>query len=75
VARTRQQQLDDVDAAIAAIEQGAQSYTTPLGHTFVRGNLGEMYRQRDQLQGEVALEAAAGDGPIGVMELGLGRVQ
>ncbi len=74
MARSKQQQLDDVDAAIAAIERGAQSFQTALGSMVTRGDLKDLYAQRDSLQGEVALLGMGGDGPVGIQELGLGRV-
>jgi hypothetical protein len=56
VARTLQQQLDDVDAAIARIEGGAQSYTVSgaeSGVSYTRADLAELYKQRDRLQAAV----------------------
>lgn len=50
--RTDQQQLDDVDAAIEAIELRGQSYT--IGdRTFTRASLRTLYDMRDTLAGRV----------------------
>ncbi len=73
MARTVQQQLEDVDAAIAAIERGSQKFTTPAGVTFERGQLSALYSQRDRLQGEVSLANLPGEVPA-MMPVALGRV-
>lgn len=59
MARSLQQQLDDCDTAIAAIETGAQAYGTGLRRVD-RGDLAALYKQRDALQVAVAREAAGG---------------
>lgn len=41
-------QLDRVQAAIAAIEGGAQTFTV-LGRTYQRGDLDTLYRREEQL--------------------------
>ncbi|GMV26927.1 MAG: hypothetical protein AMXMBFR58_29580 [Phycisphaerae bacterium] len=60
MARTLTQQLDDLDAAIAQIEQGCQRYTMPNGQTVERANLADLYTQRRQLQGELAQASSGG---------------
>jgi hypothetical protein len=52
LARTLQQQLDDVDAAIAAIETGGQSVNLD-GATLTRASLATLYIRRDQLQVQI----------------------
>ncbi|MBY0263271.1 MAG: hypothetical protein K2Q20_13065 [Phycisphaerales bacterium] len=74
MARTNQEKLDDVDAAIAAIESGGQSYTTPLGTVITRGDLKALYAQRSELEGLLAMAALPGDVPA-VMPIALGRIQ
>jgi hypothetical protein len=49
MARSLQQQLDDCDAAIAAIETGAQAYTI-RGKSAQKAQLGTLYAQRESLQ-------------------------
>lgn len=61
MARSLTQQLDDLDAAIAAVETGAQEYY--IGTRRVRrGDLAAMYKQRDRLQALVARES--GSSPV-----------
>lgn len=71
--RTLQQQLDDVDSAIAAIEKGAQTVTTPLGVIYTRGNLEALYARQRELKGELALANVSGPA-AGIQEIALGRV-
>jgi hypothetical protein len=73
MARSVQQQLDDVDAAIAAIERGAQEFVTPAGVSFKRGQLSALYEQRTRLQGEVSLSNLPGEVPA-MMPVALGRI-
>lgn len=54
MARTLQQQIDDNDAAIAAIESGAQSYTTADGRTVTRASLQTLYDSKTRLEGRLA---------------------
>ena len=56
MARTLAQQLDAVDAAITAIEEGAQSITAEDGRTFRRGDLKALYRERERLQARINFE-------------------
>jgi hypothetical protein len=58
MARSYQQQLDDCDAAIAAIETGAQAYTA-RGRSAQRGQLADLQRERARL-GRIVENAAAG---------------
>jgi hypothetical protein len=53
LARTLQQQLDDVDAAIAAIETGGQSVNLD-GATLTRASLASLYARRDALELRIA---------------------
>lgn len=59
MARTTQQQLDAVDAAIAAIEGGAQSFTV-LGRLYQRGQLQTLYAERNRLEQKLQQEARGG---------------
>lgn len=50
MARTRQQQLDDLDGLIAKVEAaGENESTTVLGRTFTKRQLGELYAERRSL--------------------------
>lgn len=53
MARSLQQQLDDIDAAIAAIETGAQEYSIE-GVTVKRGELSTLYKRRDSIATRLA---------------------
>lgn len=59
MARTTQQQLDAVDAAIAAIEGGAQSISV-LGRLYQRGQLRDYYAERQRLEQKLEREARGG---------------
>lgn len=59
MARTTQQQLDDLDAAITAIEGGAQSFTV-LGRLYQRGNIRDYYEERDRLERKLEREKRGG---------------
>lgn len=59
MARTTQQQLDAVDAAITAIEGGAQSFTV-LGRLYQRGDLQKLYAERHRLEQKLQQEARGG---------------
>ena len=59
MARTYTQQLDDVQAAILAIESGAQSYTI-AGRSMTRGNLDALYKREERLITKVARETTGG---------------
>lgn len=45
---TTEQQLESVQAAIAAIEGGAQAFTV-LGRNYTRGNLADLYAREREL--------------------------
>jgi len=47
--RTLAQKIEDLDAAIEAIETGAQSITVD-GRTYTRANLRELYLRQDRLE-------------------------
>ena len=57
MATTLAQQLESVQAAIAAIEAGAQSYTIE-GFTYMRGSLKTLYDREQHLQNKIARESA-----------------
>lgn len=59
MARTTQQQLDAVDAALEKIESENQSVTI-LGRTFTRANIADLYRERGRLERKVARESRGG---------------
>lgn len=59
MARTTQQQLDAVDAAIAAIEGGAQSISV-LGRLYQRGSLQALYDERHRLEQKLVQESRGG---------------
>lgn len=65
MARTYTQQLDDVQAAILAIESGAQSYSIS-GRSMTRGNLDALYKREERLIAKVAREANNASGGIRV---------
>jgi hypothetical protein len=52
-------QLDRVQAAIAAIEGGAQAFTV-LGRTYQRGDLSTLYQREEQLLKRQQQEARGG---------------
>ena len=57
MAATLAAQLESVQAAIAAIEGGAQSYTIE-GFTYMRSNLKTLYDREERLLNKIAREAA-----------------
>lgn len=59
MAETYSVQLDRVQAAIAAIEAGNQSYTV-LNRTFSKADLRTLYEREKWLRGQVAKEARGG---------------
>lgn len=71
--RTPQQQLEDVDAAIRAVETGAQQSVTALGVTVTRANLAVLYAERQRLEGVVAAASLPGEVPA-MMPVALGRI-
>jgi hypothetical protein len=60
LARTAQEQLDAVDAAIQEIEEGAQSVTPGNGKSYTRANIADLYRERARLERTVARAARGG---------------
>ena len=58
---TTTQQLENIEAAIVAIENGAQSYEID-GREFTRGTLSTYYRERRVLEKKLAAEN--GDRPV-----------
>lgn len=52
-------QLERVQAAIAAIEGGAQSFSV-LGRVYQRGNLKDLYDRERELQARLEREARGG---------------
>ena len=59
--RTTTEKLESVQAAIAAIEGGAQSYSIS-GRSLTRANLAELYKQERFLEKKLARESAGGIG-------------
>lgn len=59
MARTYQQQLDDVDAAIAKIERLGQSHGAD-GRSLSRADLATLYKRQNELTALAAREAAGG---------------
>ena len=57
--RTLAQKIEDNDAAIEAIETGAQSYSI-AGRTYTRADLATLYKQADRLAAKAA-RAASGN--------------
>lgn len=57
---TTQEQFDQINAAIAKIENGAQEYRTGTGRLVRRGDLATLYKERRQLQVELANEQSSG---------------
>lgn len=63
MARTKQQQLDDLDALIVQIEQaGPNAQITILGRTFTKRDLPELYAERKRLEPLAARERSSGLG-------------
>jgi hypothetical protein len=60
MAQTYAQQLDSVQAAITAIEGGAQSYSVN-GLSYTRGNLETLYKREERL---LTLINQASNGPL-----------
>lgn len=60
MARTIQEQLDDVDAAIAKIENGAQEYRMSDGRGMSRGDLGSLYAERQRLEKKLSRSVRGG---------------
>lgn len=58
--RTLAEKIADLDAAIAAIEAGAQSITTADGRTYTRANIRDLYERADRLEAKAARAASAG---------------
>lgn len=56
---TLAEQLDSVQAAIAAIEFGGQSYAI-AGRTYTRANLKELYDREERLHRKIANETTHG---------------
>lgn len=59
MARTAQEQLDAIDAAIAKIEGGAQSYSID-NITYTRADLAALYAERKRLQGQITATSRGG---------------
>jgi hypothetical protein len=64
-----QSQLESVQAAIAAIEGGAQSYSI-AGRSLTRGDLSTLYEREQWLRGQVTREEANG-GRAGIRVRGM----
>lgn len=60
MAKTYSEQLDEVQAAIEAIEGGAQSYTGPTGRQVTRADLKTLYEREGRLRGKVVSENRGG---------------
>lgn len=60
MARTKQQQLDDLDALIAQIEGSPNQSVTILGRTFAKHQLHDLYEQRTKLEAAAKREARGG---------------
>lgn len=60
MAKTYTEQLESVQAAIAAIESGAQSYRDSSGNQLNRGDLDVLYRREAKLRPLAAREARGG---------------
>lgn len=61
MARTKQQQLDDLDTLIAKIEAaGENEVVAVLGRSFTKRSLDELYRERKRLEPLAAREARGG---------------
>lgn len=57
--RSLEERLEDVDKAIYEIENGAQSYNVG-GWSVTKANLGELYRERRQLEIQLAQQNGGG---------------
>lgn len=57
MARTAQQQLDDLDALIQAIERSPNQMTVIHGQTYSKHQLQGLYEERRDLRREARLEA------------------
>lgn len=60
MARTYQQQLDDLDSLIAQIEASPNQTIVILGRTFAKHQLKDLYDERRTLMTLAAREAAGG---------------
>jgi hypothetical protein len=61
MARSKQQQLDDLDALIAKVEAaGENESVTVLGRQFTKRSLDELYRERARLEPLATREQAGG---------------
>ncbi len=60
MAKSYAQQLDEVQAAIEAIESGAQSVTVEGIRSLTRGDLATLYKREERLRGLVLREARGG---------------
>lgn len=62
MARTLQQQLDDVDAQIARVESGAQSSTSGSGRQVELPDIGDLYAERKRLEYKLDRQKRGGIG-------------
>jgi hypothetical protein len=60
MARTYQEQLDDVDAAIAKIERLGQSHQADGGAGLTRADIGKLYEERKRLENLVGRATRGG---------------
>jgi hypothetical protein len=60
MARTKQQQLDDLDALIAKIEGSPNQTTVIHGQTYAKHQLKDLYDRREQLEAAATAEARGG---------------
>jgi len=60
MAETLAAQLTRVQAAIAAIEEGAQSITAEDGRSLTRANLPALYRREESLRRRINFESTKG---------------
>jgi hypothetical protein len=61
--KTYVEQLESVQAAIAAIESGAQSFQLPDGQAVTKGDLATLYAREQRLMPLATREAAGRTGP------------
>ena len=57
MAATLAGQLASVQAAIAAVEGGAQSYTDEDGHNITYPSLADLYRREERLERKISRES------------------
>lgn len=56
--KTTAERLEEIEAAIVAVETRGQSYTTGDGRSFTRANINELYAERRRLKADLAQDTS-----------------